>query len=235
VKIKSKDITVCAVAVALMFVLAWLPVAAFMIPVVFVACSYRPKYGLIVGIFAGCTCLLWALMFGAASESPVNIAIICAVWIVPRGVAGWLSALAFAGVRKFRGRVPGVGGREIDGAMDGGKAAGGKSGGKTARWLPYNAAASAGVVTNTALVVSCLVWLFPGMEIMGLPVGAFWWAFVLIGLGELLVLNLIMPPLCLAVGKALKLGEFERMKNEKRKTKNDGGGFSDEKLGHESP
>ena len=184
-KIKTKDITVCAVAVALMFILAWLPVAAFMIPVIFVTCLYRPKHGLIVGIFAGCMCLAVALIVGAGNDSPGMVALVCAVWVIPRALAGWFSAYAFAAAKRVV-----------------------KGEGRMARMLPYNAAVTAGVLTNTVLIVSCLALWFPELVILGVKAGEGWWVLMLIGLAELMVLNLIMPPLCITVAKALKIGEF---------------------------
>ena len=167
-----------------MFVLAWLPVAAFMIPVIFIACTYRPKHGLIVGVFAGCVCLGFALFASASNDNLGLVALMCAVWVIPRALAGWLSALAFKVAKKI------------------------KTEGRFFRVLPYNAAASAGVITNTALIVACLALWFPDKMIMGIEAGSGWWILALIGLGELIVMNLIMPPLCLAVAKALRIGEF---------------------------
>jgi uncharacterized membrane protein len=184
-KLRPKDIAVAAVAVALMFALAWLPVAAFLIPVFFVSCLYKPVHGLIIGVFAGLVCLTFALIAVAGSGvTGVQILIVCIVWVVPRMLVGLFSSLAYQGAKKIKGKS------------------------KFMRYLPYILAVITGVATNTVLVITCLALLFPAMPIMGLAVGTYWWVFMLVGIGEALVCSLLIPPLCLTVGKALRLGEF---------------------------
>ncbi len=192
-KIKSKDIAVCAVAVALMFALAWMPVAAFLIPVLFVACNYKWRAGLIIGIFAGGVCLMYSFLIGAGSTEavPQTVAWLCAIMVVPRALTGVFASLAFTGAKKLI-----------------------KNGGKVKSVLPYNLAASAGVVTNTVLVVTALALLVPDITFFGAAAGDIWWVLVLVGLSELIVVNLFVPVLCLTVGKALKIGEFAPKKEE---------------------
>ncbi|MCL2062474.1 MAG: hypothetical protein FWH03_07645 [Firmicutes bacterium] len=182
-KIKSKDITVCAVAVALMFALAWMPVAAFLIPVLFVACSYRYKHGLIVGVFAGCVCLMYSMLLGGHSLE--IFAVLSAIMILPRILVGLFASLAFWGAKKLF-----------------------KGSGRVSRVLPYNIAATVGVLTNSVLVITALVLFLPSF-----PIGettAIAAVPLLIGMGaaELVAVNLLIPTLCLTAGKALKIGGF---------------------------
>jgi hypothetical protein len=86
--------------------------------------------------------------------------------------------------------------------------------------FPYSAAASVGVITNTALVVTSLALFFPDMLILGVRAGTGWWVLLLVGLAELIAVNLFVPLLCLTVGKALKLGEF-KLKPAERKAEPD--------------
>lgn len=184
-KISSKDIAVCAVAVALMFALAWLPVAAFLIPVIFVSCNYKWRHGLIVGVFAGGVTLMYSFVAGAANNELHLVIALAFIMVVPRILVGLFTSLAFWGSKQM-----------IKGET------------RFKRILPYNIGASAGVITNTALVVSSLMLLFPDFVIFGLNARQYWWALVLVGLAELIVVNIIMPSLCFTVGRALKIGEF---------------------------
>jgi len=189
-KITSKDIAVCGIAVALMFTLAWMPVAAFLIPVIFVACNYKWKHGLIVGIFAGGVTLMFAFIGGAASGNPPHlVAALVIIFVVPRILVGLFASLGFWGSKKLIN---------------------GKS--RVSRLLPYNIGASVGVITNTALVVTALILLFPDMVILGVTARDGWWVLALVGFAELIVINILMPVLCFTVAKALKIGEFKLKK-----------------------
>ncbi|MCL2847529.1 MAG: hypothetical protein FWE13_02100 [Firmicutes bacterium] len=189
--ISSKDIAVCGIAVALMFALAWMPVAAFLIPVIFVSCNYKWKHGLIVGTFAGGVTLMFAfigMMAGGEANEPFTMVVLAFIMVVPRILVGLFTSLGFWGSKKF-----------IKGSS------------RMARLLPYNIGASVGVITNTALVVTALVLLIPDfrIELFSATIADVWWLLLLVGLAELVVINIIMPALCFTVAKALKIGEFK--------------------------
>ena len=185
-KIKTKDITVCAAIVALMIVMGWMP-WVFLVPLLFAACTQKTPIALFCGFAYGCISLLYAYL---GAVTPVGLAFLQQPWIpiVPRILVGLFTCLSFVGFRKlFKGN------------------------GKVQRALPYNLAASVGVLTNTVLVVLCLVLFVPSIQV---PDGLIQYMYLLIPemiisfMFEMTFANLIVPTLCLTAGKALRLGEF---------------------------
>jgi len=190
-KIKTRDVTVLAVAVALMFALTPIPVpiGLFLVPVLFVAILYGWKIGAVAGLLFGLVSLMYAFTI------PLNFVAVAfqeAPWIaiVPRIFVGAFAALAFAGFRKlFRDEN-------------------GKAKNRFSQVLPYSLAASVGVLTNTTLVVTSMVLAVPNAAhgdvtvLIGVP------TMLIAGAIEFVSMNVIMPILCITVGRALKAGEF---------------------------
>ena len=180
-KIKTREITVLAAALALMFALTPIPfVSLFLVPVLFIGTTQKWHLASISGLMFGLVSLMYAFI-GPGAGTPVAIVFTQNPWIpiVPRIVVGLFTALSFKGFRKL---IPAKG--------------------KVSRMLPYSLAASIGTLTNTAIVLPLLV-VFGGELIVAALVQIFIFAAI-----ELAVANIIAAPLSSTVAKALKIGEF---------------------------
>jgi len=185
-KLSTRDITVLATALALMFALTPIPfVSLFLVPVLFIGCTQKWYMGAIAGLIFGLVSLMYAFIMPV---TPVAIAFQHAPWIpiVPRIFVGLFTSLSFWGFRKIF-----------------------KSTSRFSRMLPYNLATTIGTLTNTVLVLTSLILLelytplFPD----GLIIPALGTIYISIAI-ELVVANIIAAPLSAVVGRALRIGEF---------------------------
>ena len=188
--IKTKTITILAVALALMFALTPIPfVSLFLVPVLFIGLTHKWHLGAITGLMFGLVSLMYAFVMPTGI---VAFGFQAAPWIaiVPRIFVGLFTALSF---NLFRRLI--------------------KPKGKVSKILPYNLAATVGTITNTILVIGMF---FAMTAIDSEFPRQYPYSFTVLFLGtvslfvaiELVVANIIAAPVSFAVAKALKLGEF---------------------------
>jgi len=188
--IKTKTITLLAVALALMFALTPIPFASlFLVPVLFIGLTHKWHLGAITGLMFGLVSLMYAFIMPV---SIVAVAFQSAPWIaiVPRILVGLFTSLTFRGFRKII-----------------------KPKNKATKILPYNLAATVGTLTNTILVVG--LFYLMAFFVPTFPTGydgnfdiAFLGMIAIMASVELLVANIIAAPVSYSVAKAMKIGEF---------------------------
>ena len=181
-KNSGKQIAVCAVTFALTVALGWLPYV-FFVPLLFTCVTRGWKLTLIESLFFGVLSLLYSF---AMPTSPVAAAFIENQWIpiVPRVLAGAGCHAVYVGLRRAC-----------------------KGGGRVAAALPVIAACAAGSILNTAMVLPCLLWT--GGAMFGDATRAVFIVSTLIsGCIELAVAVLVVPPLAITVGRALRLPDY---------------------------
>lgn len=196
-KTNVKLITVTAVTFALTVVLGWMPYV-FFVPLLFTCVTRNWKMALVESLFFGVLSLVYAY---AMPVSFVAMAFIKNPWIpiVPRLLAGMGCHGVYVLLRRaFAGKES-----------------------RAATVVPVVIACAVGTVLNTALVVPCLIWrggtLFGTYELTAaLLVGQT----LISGAIELAVAVVVVPPLAVTVGRALRLPDYVR------KTK----AISDEKV-----
>lgn len=195
--IKTKTITLLAVALALMFALTPIPFASlFLVPVLFIGLTHKWHLGAITGLMFGLVSLMYAFVMPGTI---VAIAFQRAPWIaiVPRIFVGLFTSLSFKGFRALLNKVKPKG----------------KVGQNAVKILPYNLAATVGTLTNTILVVG----LFYLMAFFNptFPTGydgnfdiAFLIMIAIMASIEIVVANAIAAPVSFSVAKAMRIGEF---------------------------
>jgi len=180
-KITTRNITVLAASLALMFVLTPIPfISLFLVPLLFIGCTQKWHIAAMGGLMFGLVSLMYAFV-GPGAGTPVAIVFTQNPWmpIVPRIAVGLITAFSFMGFKKLiRGK------------------------GKVARLLPYSLAAAAGTLSNTAIILPLLVVLGENFRIAALGQ-----TFIFASI-ELAVAILIAGPLSHTVAKALKIGSY---------------------------
>lgn len=175
---RAKTVTLCAVFVALTAVFGAIPYV-FLLPLLLVAAIGDFKTSLIVSLFFGVISLLYSF----AGGSIVAVAFIAQPWIpiVPRLFVG----PAAHGVYVLTDRLI-------------------KKEGRAKRILPALFSAIAGSLTNTALVVLCLVLTVPSLELAGVTILVYVPVMLVSGAIELAVNVIALPPVVAVMNKIYK-------------------------------
>lgn len=179
-KTNSKLIAVSAVTFALTAVLGLFPFV-FLIPVIFTCVTRDWKMSLVESTFFGVLSLAYSFMTPNAA-SPVAIAFMENPWlpILPRIAVGLGCHFTYVAVKRaFRNKN-----------------------GRAALIVPVVVASAVGSILNTAIIVPLLL-LVAGNS---LGLGALWVSSTLVsGAIELAVAVIVVPPLTVTVGRALRL------------------------------
>lgn len=176
---KSKVIALCAITLTLIIVLGALPFV-FLVPVLYTACSRKWGMSIIASTFYGVVSLCYAFM----GSSFVSLAFIQAPYIaiVPRIFVGIIAHGSFVLSQKFF-----------------------KGESRLQKILPISIATSLGSIANTALVILGMIIFLPEATFGGITLFVYIPTMLIFGVIELIVTNIIVPPLVIAVNKAVKI------------------------------
>lgn len=175
-------ITISAVTLALTIILGLFPFV-FLVPLLFTCVTRDWKMSLLAALFFGVVSYLYSFM----GNSIVAVAFLENPWIpiVPRLAVGLIAHGSYVLMRK----------------VNLGK-------GKLNQVLPVSVAASVGSIANTALIITCLVLFAPNATFGTITMPLYVSTMLISGVVELVAVNVVIPPLAIIVGKALKLEQF---------------------------
>lgn len=176
-------ITVSAVTLALTVVMGAFPFV-FLVPLLFTTVTRGWKMTIIAALSFGVVSYLYAYM----GTSIVAVAFLENPWIpiVPRIFVGLAAHGAYVLTRKLVTK------------------------GNKAKILPVSVAISVGCIANTGLVVTCLMLFASSVTFGELTMPLYLTTMLISGLIELVICNVVIPPLALTVGKALKLPDYNK-------------------------
>lgn len=183
---RSKYIAVSAITLALVVVLGAIPFV-FLVPLLFTCVTSKWKMTIVTSLFFGVVSLIYSFM----GSTIVSLAFVSAPYIaiVPRIIVGIVAHGSYVLSCKII-----------------------KKNSKLFKILPISIATTLGCVTNTGLVVLGL-WLFaPNIALGNMTILLYIPTMLLFGLIELIVCNIVVPPIALTIKK---MGILE-IKNEKK-------------------
>lgn len=180
-----------SVGTALMFAIGGVPFV-FLVPLLFICCTQKVIVATIMGAIYGVVSLIYAyILVSVVAVAFIQYPLIA---IVPRIFVGLFASLSYKLASKLI-----------------------KSNSKFLKLLPYAIATIVGISTNTFLVIGSLVAFAPSVALGDVTILLAVPSMLVSYIIELVAMTIIVPPLCVAVSKALKLEKTIIIKDTKTK------------------